>query len=223
MHSFPVPVLRPAVGFLSPFPDSLPQLFLRCLPYALAFGLSPFLPLPFVRFRSGSGYSASVSSFPFLPVLCLTVASSGAALPLSLLRFSPFRSARFPVLPFRFFVLSFLPVSFRPSQFRSRSRSTGACLLLSLSAFPLLFRWMISASFPVLTTQPLRFLFSSSRSPLAVVPPVPVFPFRESLFPCLPSGSDTQLAAFPFSVTRLTTQRLPRAPDLSFRLSASSP
>ena len=36
-------------------------------------------------------------------------------------------------------VLGFLFVSFRPSRFRSHSCSTGACLLLSLSAFPLLF------------------------------------------------------------------------------------
>ena len=67
MLSFQVPVLGLADGFISPFPDSLPQLFLRCLPCAFAFGLFPFLPLSFVRFSSGSGYSASVSSFPLLP------------------------------------------------------------------------------------------------------------------------------------------------------------
>ena len=67
MPSFQVPVLGFAVCFLSPFPDSLPQPFLRCLPYALAFGLFPSAPLSFVRFASGSGYSASVSSFSFLP------------------------------------------------------------------------------------------------------------------------------------------------------------
>ena len=67
MPSFRVPVLGFADGFLSPFPDSLPQLFLRCFPYAFAFGLSPSNPLSFVRFSSGSGYSASVSSFPLFP------------------------------------------------------------------------------------------------------------------------------------------------------------
>ena len=67
MPSFQVPVLGPTDGFLLPFPDSLPQLFLRCFPYAFAFGLSPSNPLPFVRFSSSSGYSASVSSFPSLP------------------------------------------------------------------------------------------------------------------------------------------------------------
>ena len=41
------------------------------------------------------------------------------------------------MLLFRFPVLGFLFVSFRPSRFRSHSRSTGASLLLSLSGFPL--------------------------------------------------------------------------------------
>ena len=76
MPSFQVLVLGFADGFLSPFPDSLPQLFLRCLPRAFAFGLFPSNPLSFVRFSSGSGYLASVSSFPLSSRLCLTVASS---------------------------------------------------------------------------------------------------------------------------------------------------
>ena len=67
VSSFRILVLGFADGFLSPFPDSLPQLFLRCLPHAFAFGLFPFIRLSFVRLFSGSGYSASVSSFPFLP------------------------------------------------------------------------------------------------------------------------------------------------------------
>ena len=67
-HAFlPGSRTRLSVCFLSPFPDSLPQLFLRCLPCAFALGLSPSNPLSFVRFSSGSGYSASVSSFPLLP------------------------------------------------------------------------------------------------------------------------------------------------------------
>ena len=48
-----------------------------------------------------------------------------------------FRSTRFPVLPFRFFVLGFLFGSFRPSLIRSHSRSSSASLLLSLPGFPL--------------------------------------------------------------------------------------
>ena len=38
------------VCFLSSFPVSLPQLFHRCLPYAIAIGLFPSPPLSFVRF-----------------------------------------------------------------------------------------------------------------------------------------------------------------------------
>ena len=90
MLSFQVPVLGSTVGFLSPFLDSLPQLFLKCLPYAFAFGLFPFDPFPFVRFSSGSGYLASVSSFPLSSRFRLTVAS-----PVPPLRF---RFLAFPVL-----------------------------------------------------------------------------------------------------------------------------
>ena len=89
MPSFRVPVLGFADGFLSPFPDSLPQLFLRCFPYAFAFGLFPSDPLSFVRFSSGSGYSASVSSFPLFPVLPHS-GFPGAPSPLSLPWLSPF-------------------------------------------------------------------------------------------------------------------------------------
>ena len=93
---------RLSVCFLLPFPDSLPQLFLRCLPYALAFGLSPFDLLSFVRFSSGSGYSASVSSFPLLPRSASQWLSRVLPLRLSASLLFHFRSTRFPVLPFRF-------------------------------------------------------------------------------------------------------------------------
>ena len=103
-------------------------------------------------------------------------------------------------------VLSFLFVSFRPSLLRSHSRSTGACLPLSPPAFPLPFRFLSSASLPVLTTQPAvlpfpsswpRLIsgFSSARFRLSASP-VPRSRFRSfgsppSLrpdFSCLPSG-----------------------------------
>ena len=153
MPSFQVPVLGFADGFLSPFPDSLPQLFLRCLPCAFAFGLSPSDPFPFVPFSSGSGYSASASSFP-LSSRFPPHSGSSSVLPLRF-RFLGFpRSFRpdFSCLLSRFFVLGFLFVSFRPSQFRSHSCSTGASLLLSLSGFSLSFRFLSSASVLVLTT-----------------------------------------------------------------------
>jgi len=178
MSSFPVPVLGSTVRFLSPFPDSLPQLFLRCFPSALAFGLSPSDRLSFVRLSSGSGYSASVSSFPLSSRLRLTVASS--VLPFRF-RFLAFPRSFRPDLSCRlsrFFVLGFLFVSFHPSRFRSHSRSTGASLL---------FRFLSSTSFPgfsacfllsfvrfslLLTTQLSVLPFPTSRSPLTAVPPV---------------------------------------------------
>ena len=100
---------RLSVCFLSPFPDSLPQLFLRCLPYAFAFGLSPFDLLSFVRFSSGSGYSAfcfflSVF-FPFLPqqrlLRCTNFCFRFVGFPRSF-------KTRFPVFSFPVFVLGFL-------------------------------------------------------------------------------------------------------------------
>ena len=91
VSSFPVLRTRLSVCFLSPFPDSLPQLFLRCLPCALAFGLFPFpsaffRPLLF-RFR--------LLSFLFRPFLFLPVSAS-QMLPRCCL--SAFASLLFPVL-----------------------------------------------------------------------------------------------------------------------------
>ena len=139
MPSFQVPVLGSTVGFLSPFPDSLPQLFLRCLPYAFAFGLSPSNPLPFVRFCFSTSLLRLCFFFSVSSRLRLTVAS-----PVRPFRFRFFgfpRSSRpgLPCLLSRFFVLGFLFVSFRPSLIRSHSCSSGASLLLSLSGFPLSF------------------------------------------------------------------------------------
>ena len=72
MSSFPVPRTRLPVCFLSPLPDSLPQLFLRCLPCALAFGTfcfrSTFFRLFPFRFR--------LLGFLFLPFLFLPVSAS---------------------------------------------------------------------------------------------------------------------------------------------------
>ena len=177
MPSFQIPVLGFADGFLSPFPDSLPQLFLRCLPCALAFGLSPSVPLPFVRFSSGSYYSASVSSFPLSSRLRLTVASS--VLPLCFRFLGLPRSFRpdFSCLLSRFFVLGFLFVSFHPSRLRSHSCSTGASLLLSLSGlFP---------HFAFFRPLPLGSDYSAFRSFFSLLP---VLPCRRFLR-CLSSSS----------------------------------
>ena len=108
-------------------------------------------------------------------------------------------------------VLSFLFVSFRPSLLRSHSCSTGACLLLSLSAFPLLF----PLSF-------VRFFSGSDYSafcssfPFFPVSPLSGFPgarfrFRFFAFPFL-SGLISH-AFLPGSRTRLSVRFLSPFPD----------
>ena len=92
MPSFQVLVLGFADGFLSPFPDSLPQLFLRCLPRAFAFGLFPsnlliFRPLLFRFWLLGLCFFLS-SFFPFPPNI-----GSSSVHP------SALASLVFPVLP----------------------------------------------------------------------------------------------------------------------------
>ena len=234
MPSFQVLVLGFSVRFLSPFPDSLPQLFLRCLPCALAFGLSPSDPLPFVRFSSGSGYSASVSSFPLSSQFRLTVASPVLPFRFRFLGFPRSFQPGFPCLLSRFFVLGFLFVSFHPSRLRSHSCSTGASLL---------FRFLASASDPgfsarlllsfvcfcsLLTTQPsaLSFPFfpispgSGSLGALRFLSS-PTFPLPFRLFPCVPSDSGTQLPAFPFSASLFRVTGTTQLPASCFQLGRS--
>ena len=91
-------------------------------------------PLTLARFSSASGYSAFCSSVPLFPVPPHSCFPGAARSAFASLAFR-FLSTRFPVLPVRFPYLASLLVSFRPSQFRSRSRFPGACLPLSPSAF----------------------------------------------------------------------------------------
>ena len=216
MPSFQVPVLGPTDGFLSPFPDSLPQLFLRCFPYAFAFGLFPFDRLSFVCFSSGSGYSASVSSFPLSSRLRLTVASPVLPLtPFGFLAFPlpvhPVSRASLPFLSTQLSVcfLSSFPVSL-PQPFlrcfpHALAFGLSPRLLLSFVRFCSLLTTQPSAlSFPFFPFSPgsgsngaRRFLAS------------PTFPLPFRLFPCVPSDSGTQLPAFPFSVRSLASQWLP--------------
>ena len=102
------------------------------------------------------------------------------------------------MLSFPVSVLGFLFVSFRPSLLRSHSRSTGACLLLSLSAFPLLFRFLSSASFPVLTTQP--FCFPFLFFPVLLYSCFPGAPSPLSLPRFSPSFRPVSMPSFRFSV-----------------------
>ena len=149
----------------------------------------------------------------FSSPLRLTAAFRVPPFRLSASRLFHFRSARFPVLPFRFSVLGFLFVSFRPSLIRSHSCSSGASLLLSLSGFPL-----TSAFFRPL---PSGSDYSAFRSFLSLLPVLPCrrflrcfFPLPIGLLPCLSSDSGTQLSAFPFSVRCLASQWLPQRLNL---------
>ena len=151
---FPVsssPVLRTRlpVRFLSPFPDSLPQLFLRCLPCAFAFGLFPSDLLPFVRFSSGSGYLAFCFFLSSSSPLRLTAAFSGAASP-------PFSFLAFP-LPFHLVSRASLPFS---------STLLSVCFLSSFPVslpqlfhrcFPCAFAFGLSPHFYFLSSASARF------------------------------------------------------------------
>ena len=160
MPSFQIPVLSFAVRFLSLFPASLPQPFHRCLPSVsfryfslpLRFLSSALLPLPATQ-----PSVLPVLFFPVPPYSCFP----GAPPLLSLLRFPPSLRPGFPCLPSGFLYSALLMVSFRPSLIRSRSCSSGAYLMLSLSVFPLPLRFLSSASLPVLATQPLFLPFLS--------------------------------------------------------------
>ena len=83
----------------------------------------------------------------------------------------------FPCLLSDSVYLAFCQFLFILPSFASHSCSTGDHLSLSPSVLPLLFRFLSSASFPVLITQPLPFPFPSSPLPLAWVLRVPIYPF----------------------------------------------
>ena len=117
MSSFRLLVLSSTVRFLSPFPDSLPQLFLRCLPSDLSFGI--------FHFRSAS-FRPLLFRFRLLSLLCFLSFSSrfhlsaaspvpASALASSVSTFSPtwfpMSSFRLPVLGSTVGFLSFYPAS----------------------------------------------------------------------------------------------------------------
>ena len=180
MLSFPVLRTRLSVRFLSSFPVSLPQLFHRCF---------PSFPLSFVRFSSGSGYSASVSSFPFFPASPHSCLSGAAPLPSGFLTFH-FRSARFPVLPFRFSYSAFCLFPFVLPGFAPTAVSPVLPLCFRLRAFPSLtlpfvrFRSVLTTqssalSFPFFPFSPVGGSHGASSSSVRPVS-MPSFRFRYS-------------------------------------------
>ena len=210
MLSFQVPVLGFAVRFLSLFPASLPQPFHRCLPSALASGI--------FHFRSAF-FRPLLFRFQLLSLLLFLSSLPGLAsqrllrcpIPLSLPRFPLSLRPDFSCLPSRFLYSALLFVSFRPSLIRSRSCSSGAYLMLSLSVFPLPIRFLSSASLPVLATQPLFLPFRSSRSRLTAASPVRPSAFASLAFP-VPSDLVSR-AIFPGSRIRLPVCFLSSFPD----------
>ena len=175
MRSFPVPVL----GFLYvSFRPSLFRSHSRSTGAYLPFiGQSfPVLSAFFRPLLSRFRLLCLCFFLSFLPSLCLTAALSGALFLLSL--------PQFP-LPFR-------PVS--RASLSVLSTWLSACFLSSFPAsLPQPFHWCLPYAYafglsPIhstffrplpfwdLTTQPLRFLFPSSRFSLAVVPPVLIYP-----------------------------------------------
>ena len=132
---------RLSVSFLSSFPDSLPQLFLRCLPYAFAFGLFPFRSLSFVRSRPVPTTQPSVflfpsSRFPLAAVPSVLVSSSvrPVAMPSFRFRYSAFCNSFFRPL-FRFTEATTAPRPLRSISlgFRFRFRLLSHLALFSES------------------------------------------------------------------------------------------
>ena len=172
------------------------------------FPLSSARPtLSFVRFYLASGYSASCSSFQ-LSSRFSSQRLPGAPSVLSFLRFFPFRPGlvSHPFLPVLLTQLSCI-VSFRPSQFRSRSRSTGAhltfCFWASSQMFAHAFR-------PLSFSSGLELNYSAS---------VSSFPFFHRF--CLTVGFSVSQVCFRFLVFPLISSLVSRAffPVLSTQLS----
>ena len=152
MPSFQVPVLGSLFVSFRPSLIRFPQLFLRCLPSALAFGLSASRPLPFVRFRSASGYSALCFFRSPLPGLASQRLFRCLGSSFRLPRSPPSPPPGFPcfVSGFRYLAscsFPFIPPGFAPTAvppvlpFRSASSRP-----LLFRAFPPAFRFLSSAS-----------------------------------------------------------------------------
>ncbi len=181
--------------FCSAFSRPLP---FRYFPLPSRFLSSACLPLPATQ--------PSVLPFLFFPVPPYSC-FPGAPSPLSLPRFPLSLRPDFSCLPSRFLYSALLLVSFRPSLIRSRSCSSGAYLMLSLSGFPLAFAFFrplvlgsdysaFRLSFPFFPFSPVGGSSGAAPQPCGL----PAFPLPSGLLPCLPSDCGTQLTALPFSL-----------------------
>ena len=226
MLSIPVPVLSFLFVSFRPSLIRFPQLFLRCFPYALAFGI--------FRFPSAS-FRPLLFRFRLLSLCFFLSALPGSASQwLPRCAASPLGSTVFPVRPglvshalLPVLVLGLLFVSFRPSRLRSHSCSTGASLL---------FRFRFSSGLFRLPSAPFRSLrpasdYSAFRLSFPLFPISPdggsLGALRFLASPLLSSfDSGTQLPAISFlrSLLRVTGTTQPPAScfqlgrPLSFRL-----
>ena len=216
MLSFPVPVL--SFLFVS-FRPTLLRSHSCSTGACLLLSLSAFsllFPLSFVRFFSGSDYSALCSSVPFFLALPLSGFSSASVLPFGFpvfhLLFRLVSHTSFPVSGTWLSVcfLSSFPVSL-PQSFH---RCFPSFPLPLVRFFPGLF-CLLSAFFRPLQPASDYSAFCAFFSLLPVLPwqrflrcLLIRFPFR--LFPCVPFSFGTQLPAFLFSVRRLASQWLPQ-------------
>ena len=169
MHSFPVPVLGFAVRFLSSFPDSLPQLFLRCLPSTFVSGLFPvhstFFRLFLSRFRL-------LSLCFFLSVLPGSASQwlSRFTIPLSLPRFLPSALPDLSCFASGFSYSASCLFLFALPCFAPTAVPQVLTFCFRFRSFPFRFRILSSASLPVPATWLLFLLFLSLPCPASQWP-----------------------------------------------------
>ena len=170
-HPFPVSTFRlPHSPGLST-PVSRGFIFLPCILRLLS------SPSPCT-----SGYSASCSSFQPSIGSASQWLSQRPAFSSRSLRIFPFHPVWFPIQSFRFCLFGLLFVPFRSSLIRSHSRSSGARFSSPSSpqvpsrVCPCRLLPFVRLRFRASATQSLFLPFPSSRFPLTVGTPVPIFP-----------------------------------------------
>ena len=132
-------------------------------------------------------YSASVSSFPFSSCFRLTVASSVLVFRFRFLRFPRSLRPDFSCLPSRFRYLASCLFPFVLPCFAPTAVPQVLAFCFRFRPFPFFFRFLSSASVPVLTTQPSVLPFRASRFHLSGVFPVCASAFASSLSPFFPA------------------------------------
>ena len=214
--------LRCSFPFILPCfaPTAVPQVLspFRSPFGSLPFVFSPSFPLSFVRFFSGSDYSAFCSSFPLSPDSALQLLPR-SSLPLSLPFFSPSTSSGFPSSAFGSAYSAFRSFPFVLPSFAS----TAVPLVLafrSLPAFVLCFCFLSSASAlgSDYSASALSFPFFPF-SP-GMVPSVLPYPFPLPSVAILPLPLWYSAFCSSFLAVRFASQWLPRPVGLPFGLAA---